>query len=139
MPLSFAKTAGGLSHAPVFVGEILATDVVNVVVTALTAAEVDGQGYLKPGVPFSKTGALIAVVGANPAPALYGVTIESIKVAASGSAADIAAATAAQPVAVGTIGTVNRDIAKDNLNRAYTAAEIAGFDLAGSKLHLTRT
>ncbi|MCY7375991.1 MAG: hypothetical protein LH472_08475 [Pyrinomonadaceae bacterium] len=134
MPISVSKTVGGQAHAPVFVGEILASDVVNVVVTALSTAEVDTKGFLKPGVPFSKAGALVGA-----AVPVYGVTIESIKVAASNSAADIAAAAAAVPVAVGTIGTVNRDIAEDNLGRVYTAAEIAGFDLAGSKLHLTRT
>lgn len=134
MPISVKKTAGGLGHAPVFDGEVLASDVVNVVVTALSVNEVDTAGYLKPGVPFSKAGALVAATFP-----VYGVTIESIKVAASNSVADIAAATTAQPVAVGTIGTVNRDRAEDNLGRAYTAAEIAGFDLAGSKLHLTRT
>ncbi len=134
MPVSFSKTSGGLAHAPVFVGEILATDVVNVVVTGLTASELDPKGYLKPGVPFSKVGAL---VGAGVF--AYGVTIESTKVAASNSSADIAAVTTAFPVAVGTFGTVNRDIAEDNLGRTYTAAEVAGFDLAGSKLHLTRT
>jgi hypothetical protein len=34
---------------------------------------------------------------------------------------------------------VNRDIAEDNLGRAYTADEIAGFALAGSTCQLTRT
>jgi hypothetical protein len=133
MPLAISRTTGGLAHAPAFVGEILATDEVRVVVTALSANEVDANGYLKPGVPFLQTGALVT------AGAVYGVTIESIKVAASNSSADIAAATTAIPVAVGTIGTVNRDIAEDNLGRAYTAAEIAGFGLAGSTLKLTRT
>jgi len=135
MPISVTKTAGGMAHAPVFVGEILNTDTVKVDVSTLTTAEVDTAGYLKPGVPFLKTGLLVT------AGAVYGVTIESIKVAASNAAADIAAVLAAGDpfVALGTIGTVNRDIAEDNLARAYTAAEIAGFDLAGSKLHLTRT
>ena len=134
MPLSFKKTAGGMTHAPVFVGDILGTDVVNVVVTALTTAELDANGYLKPGVAFSKAGALIA----NTATPVWGVTIEAIKVAASNSSADIAAATTAQPVAVG-FGLVNRDIAEDNLGRAYTANEIAGFDVAGSNCRITRT
>ncbi len=134
MPITSMKKTGGATHAPVFVGEILATDEVRVVVTALTTAEVDGDGYLKPGVPFTKAGALVGAGGF-----VYGVTIESVPVAASNSAADLAAATTAIPVAIGTIGTINRDIAEDNLGRAYTAAEVAGFDVAGSKLHLTRT
>lgn len=132
MPLGIVATAGGVAHAPVFVGKILNTDVVKVDISALTAFEIDADGYLKPGVPFLKTG---LPVTAGP---VYGVTIEAIKVAADGAAATIAAAVDCF-VALGTIGTVNRDIAEDNLGRAYTAAEIAGFDLAGSKLHLTRT
>lgn len=132
MPIAISSTVGAVAHAPVFVTGPLNTDVVKVDVSALTTNEVDTYGFLKPGVPFLKTGLPVT------AGAVYGVTIESIKVAASNAAADIAAAV--DPfVALGTIGTVNRDIAEDNLGRAYTAAEIAGFDLAGSKLHLTRT
>lgn len=133
MPITASKTTGGLAHAPVFVGEIVNTDVVNVVVTALTTNEIDTYGFLKPGVPFAKDG---TTVGASEP--VWGVTIEAIKVAASNSSADIAAASTAIPVAVG-FGLVNRDIAEDNLGRAYTANEIAGFDLAGSNCRITRT
>lgn len=42
-------------------------------------------------------------------------------------------------VAIATSGIVNRDIVEDNLARALTAAEIAGFDLPGSHLRLTLT
>lgn len=132
MPIAITSTAGGLAHAPVFVGEILNTDVVKVDISALSNAEIDADGYLKPGVPFLKTG---LPVTAGP---VYGVTIEAIKIAAGNAAGDISGAVDCF-VALGTIGTVNRDIAEDNLGRAYTAPEIAGFDLAGSKLQLTRT
>jgi hypothetical protein len=50
----------------------------------------------------------------------------------------LAADTGTFPVAVG-FGLINRDIGEDNLERAYTADEIAGFDLAGSNCRLTRT
>lgn len=133
MPIAINSTAGAVAHAPVFVTGPLNTDVVKVDVSALTSAEIDTYGYLKPGVPLLQTGLPVTAGGA-----VYGVTIEAIKVAASNAGADIAAAV--DPfVAVGTIGTVNRDIAEDNLGRVYTAAEIAGFGLAGSTLKLTRT
>ncbi len=132
MPIAITATTGGDAHAPVFVTGPTETDVVKVDVSTLTANELDTAGFLKPGVPFLKTGLLVT------AGAVYGVTIESIKVAASNAAGDIAAAV--DPfVALGVIGVVNRDIMEDNLGRVLTAAEIAGFDLAGSTLKLTRT
>jgi hypothetical protein len=133
MPISIQKTTGGLAHAPVFVGEILATDAVKVDISALSSNEIDANGYLKPGVPFQKSGLLVAAD--TP---VFGVTIEAIKIADGNAAGDISGAVDCF-VAVGTHGVINRDIAEDVLGRAYTAAEIAGFALAGSNLHLTRT
>jgi hypothetical protein len=132
MPFSIETTAGGLAHAPVFVGKILNTDVVKVDLSDLTDNEVDADGYLKPGVPFAKDGNLVG----NGIP-VYGVTIEAIKVATDGLAATLDAATDCF-VTLG-FGLVNRDVAEDNLGRAYTADEIAGFDLAGSNCRITRT
>lgn len=135
MPITVTSTAGGTAHGNVFVGPVAHTAHIKVDVSALTSAEVDMYGYLKPGVPFLASGLLVT------AGFVYGVTLEAIKVAASNSSADLAAVvTAGDPfVAVGTIGQVNQDIAEDNLGRAYTTAELAGFDLAGSKLVLLRT
>lgn len=109
------------------------TDTVKVDISALTTFEVDATGYLKPGVPFRKTGVL--VTSGIP---VYGVTLEPIKIAADNETATLSAATDCF-VALGTVGIVNRDIIEDNLGRALTADEIAGFDLAGSQIHLTRT
>lgn len=115
--------------------EILATDEVRVDISDLTTAEVDADGYLKPGVHLRKTGDVIAAGNA-----LYGVTIEPVKIVAAGPTdASLAANTGTFPVVVGTIGSVNRDVVEDNLGRALTADEIASYDIAGSKLHLTRT
>lgn len=130
MPMSIQKTAGGLAHAPVFVGEIQGTDVVKVDLSDLTSNEVDAEGYLKPGVPFAKDGELVGSTVA-----VWGVTIEPIKVAANFAALSSAVDCF---VTVG-FGLVNRDIAEDVLGRAYTANEIAGFALAGSNCALTRT
>lgn len=133
MPLAISKTVGGVGHAPVNVGQILATDVVKVDISDLSTNEIDVNGYLKPGVPLAKDG---NPVGSTVA--VYGVTIEPIKIANGNASGDISGATDCF-VAVMTHGIVNRDIAEDNLGRAYTADEIAGFDLAGSELQLTRT
>lgn len=100
-------------------------------VAALTANEVDADGWLKPGVPFDVNGALIGV-----GVAVFGISIEPIRVANSNSAPDLTAAGAAVQVALATIGQVNRKICEDNLGRVFTANEIAGFAIAGSGLKL---
>jgi hypothetical protein len=136
MPIGIQTTAGGLAHAPVFVGEIQNTDLVNIDISDLTTNEVDADGYLKPGVPFDKSGNLVGT-----GVAVWGVSIEPIKLPLATvppTNTSLGADTGTCPVAVG-FGLVNRDIAEDNLGRALTADEIAGFDLAGSNCRLTRT
>jgi hypothetical protein len=119
------------SYGNPFVGAIEHRDVVKVDISALTTAEVDSLGYIKPGLPLLKTG-LPVTTGVT-----YGVTIEAIKIAADNATATLAAATDCF-VALGTHGVVNRDIMEDNLGRVLTAAEIAGFADDGA-LKLTRT
>jgi len=143
MPITVTATAGGPAHACALVGPIDHTAHIKVDVSALTANEVDKYGYLKPNVPMLVTGLLVtagATAGTAVGP-VFGITIEAIKVAASNSAGDIAAVTATTDpfVAVATHGLVNRDIGEDVLDRAYTAAEIAGFATAGSHLTLLPT
>ncbi len=132
MPLGVTTTTGGLSHSPVFVGEIQGTDVVKVDLSDLSDEEVDADGYIKPGVPLAKDGNIIG----SGVP-VWGVTIEAIKVATGGTDAILDAATDCF-VAVG-FGLCNRDVMEDNLGRALSADEIAGFDLAGSNCRITRT
>lgn len=96
----------------------------------LTVNEVDADGYIKPGVVFNRAGTMPVATEAA-----FGVTIEPIKIAKSNVAGDLTAAGTVQ-IGLQVIGIVNRKIAEDNLGRAYTAAEIASFDLAGSKLIL---
>ncbi|HRH45813.1 MAG TPA: hypothetical protein PKY82_29495 [Pyrinomonadaceae bacterium] len=132
MPLNITKTSGGLTHSPVFVGQILGTDVVKIDISDLSDKEVDENGYLKPGVPFMKDGNPVGSSGV-----VWGVTIEPIKIATGNTDTILDAATDCF-VTVG-FGLVNRDIAEDNLGRAYTSDEIAGFDLAGSNCRITRT
>lgn len=132
MPITASKTgtSGKIYESP-FVGPINHTIGIPVDLTTMTDDEIDPNGYLKPGIPFGKDGTLIGA-----AEFVFGVSVEEIKVAADNAAATIAALGTVE-VAVATIGMVNRELAEDILGRAYTAAEIAGFDLAGSKLVLT--
>lgn len=115
-------------RAAVGVTEHAAQRAINV--AALTANEVDSDGYLKPGVPFDVAGALVGA-----AAYVFGVTIEPIKVAIDNTGPNLTAAGIVQ-VTLQCIGMVNRAIAESNLGRVYTANEIAGFALAGSKLVL---
>lgn len=136
MPIRIENTAGGLAHSPVFVGEIRGTDTVVLDISDLTTKEVDADGFLKPGVPLSKAGDLV-----GNGVAVWGVTIEAIKIPHATippTDVSLAADTGTCPMTVG-FGLVNRDVAEDNLGRAYTADEIAGFDLAGSNCRITRT
>lgn len=132
MPMrSQVNTTGGQIYGRVFVGiaEYTAQRAINV--SVLTANEVDADGFLIPGVPFSRAGVLVGT-----GVAVFGVNIEPIKVAKSNSSTDLTAAGTAVQVALLTIGQVNRQIAVDNMGRAYTGFETAGFDLAGSRLIL---
>jgi hypothetical protein len=135
MPISITNpVAEANSYGHPFVGPGAEyTDVVLVDISDLGSDEVDEFGYIKPGLPLKKDGNLIG--SGDP---VYGVTLEAIKIATGNTDAILDAATDCH-VAVGTHGIVNRDIAEDNLGRAYTADEIAAFAIAGSHLHLTRT
>jgi hypothetical protein len=132
MPITIESLASEQnSYGNPWVGAIEHRDVVKVDISGLTTDEVDSLGYLKPGVPFTKAGILVTTGN------VYGVTIEAIKIAADNASATLAAATDCF-VALGTHGLINRDIAEDNLGRAYTAAEIAGM-ADGGAIKLTRT
>jgi hypothetical protein len=136
MPMSVLKTAGGIGYGNVFIGGVNHPAQIKVDVSGLTIAEVDQFGYLKPGVPLTKTGTL---VGAAPA-FVYGVTIEAQKIVPDNPTdVSLAAVTVDPIITVNTVGHVNRDILEDNLGRALTADEIAGFDAAGSKIALSST
>jgi hypothetical protein len=139
MPVSVKKTSGTTGYGHPFVNGVLGLQQVVVDVSELTIAEVDADGYLKPGVPFKKDGTLLDgtanefVYAVNPEPQnLRLTTIPPTDVS-------LAADTKTFPVGMGTIGEINRDIAEDNMGRAYTANELAAFDRAGSHLSLTRT
>lgn len=122
------RTVGSVTYGAPFVGPMQHTAAINVDLSALTAAEIDAKGWLKPGIPLSKAGALVGV-GVK----VFGVVIEAAPVAADNATATIAAL-GVVPVVVGVLGAVNQDIAEDNLGRAYTAEEVAGF--AGTPLAL---
>jgi hypothetical protein len=131
MPIQISPITGTVvkDYENPFVGPVNHQAAVKVVVTGMTNKEVDARGYLKPGVPLLRTGAL-ATLATVP---IYGVTMEEVKVAASNSAPDLAAATA-KPVAVALVGAINRKVAEDMLERAYTANELAAFELSPIKL-----
>ena len=98
--------------------------------TQFTDKEIDADGNLKPGIPLTRAGLMLdGTVGEF----VYGVTVESFKVAADNATLTIADLSDAFDVPVSLLCAVVRDIAEDVLDRAYTADELAGFDAAGSK------
>lgn len=128
MPVRITNTSqSGAQYASPFINYHGDPIQVGVVVTGLTAYEITDDGYLKPGVVLGKAAGAdstpIALGGAAGL-AVVGVTVELAKVAASNSAADIAAAGTSQ-VAIATRGILNRAFAEEMLGRAYTADEMA--------------
>jgi hypothetical protein len=146
MPLIFGTaTTSGTSYVNPMVGEPGPTVQLKVDLSALTAGptgEVDANGWLKPGVVFDVAGGLLIPVASTKA--VYGVVLEATALAVAGLNQGTVTSTTLDsdtdcPIAVCVSGVVNRDIAEKNMGHAYTADEIAGFNLAGSHLRLTET
>jgi hypothetical protein len=139
MPLAIKKTDGGTTYGPVFIGDILGMQQVVVDISELTTDEVDADGYLKPGVAFKKDGTLCDGTGGE---FVYAVNPEAQNLRMAvlpPTNATLAADTRTYPLGMGTGGEVNRDVAEDNMGRAYSVNELAAFNAAGSMIHLTNT
>jgi hypothetical protein len=139
MPLNIKSTAGGATYAPVFIGDVLGMQQVVVDISELTTDEVDADGFLKPGVPFKKDGTLADGTGGE---FIYAVNPEpqNLRMAVlPPTNSTLSGDTRTFPLGMGTGGEVNRDVAEDNMGRAYTANELAAFNAAGSMIHLTNT
>ncbi len=119
MPLDIISTPGGDAYSNPFVGAPGPVVNLKVDVSTLTAAEVDANGYLKPGVPLQSNGALVSA----PNQVAYGVTVEEQRLSGRRDNANLAADTNDTMIAVATSGTINRDFAESMLGRPYTANE----------------
>lgn len=111
------------STLDMFVGPVDHTDSVRVDISNLSTDEVDADGYLKPGVPLDKDGALVADDGAGNVNPVHGVTVEPVKVGDGNTSLS-----GTYDVAVATIGQLIQSVAEENLGRDYTAAELTGFE-----------
>ncbi len=133
MPIASGPTvAGGTDITSPFVGPVDHTQHVKLDLSTLTTKEVDAaSGYLKPGVPIRETGGLGVLVSGS-GQVCKGVTVGRTKLNVTVPATDttLAAETGDHMVAVATHCVINRDIAEDNLTRAYTADEITALDAA---------
>lgn len=120
MPFRRKALFSGGQHIPVpFVGPVEHTVSVPVDLSALTDDEITSDGFVKPGVPLTKAGILVA------SGSVFGLTVDYVKVA-DDNAADTIAALGTVDIPVATICQVNQDVAEDILGRAYTGAELAG-------------
>lgn len=129
MPLSKRNVmTGGDVYVIPWLGPVDHTTALRVTAAGIGAANLDDYGYVPPGCPLAADGTL---VGAGQQ--VYGATVEAVKIAKSNSAADVAAAGPVD-LAVGTIGQLVREKVEDNLGRALTADEEAGFEGSGIRL-----
>ena len=140
MPLQIDSFAANLPYASPFVGPVNYTVHVKLDISTMTTAEVDADGYLKPGLPLAIAAGLATLVGAAPA-FVYGCVVEATKlpVVVPATNTTLAAETNDCLVAVATHSILNRDIVEDNLGRVLSANELAGIDAAGSHTRLTTT
>lgn len=137
MPLALATPYAAGTDLPCPVLSIHDTVQIKLDVSNMTTAEVDINGYLKPGVPLRNSSDMGVLVSAG-SQVIYGITIGHTKIAAS-NVTGILAAAADVLVTVQRIGIVNRDVVEDNLGRVLSADELAAFDAAGCSLRLTTT
>ncbi len=136
MPIEITSlSGGGTVYGSPFIGPVEYVMQIAIDVTALTTREVDSDGYLKPGVPFLASGALVSA----PAQAIHGVAIEPLKVAGGNAAGDFAAASAVHQIGLATIGQLNRDVIEDNLGAVLTADELDAFSDVDCQLILSAT
>lgn len=139
MPISAKKTSGGVNYASPMIGPVNHTRHIKVDLSGLTVDEVDADGYIKPGVLLKDSGGLGVLIGAAAGVPLIVIEATRLNVVTPATNVTLAAETGDHLIAVATHGLVNRDIAEDNMGRAYTANELASFVLAGSNLSLTTT
>lgn len=131
MPINVTNHAGAAAYQNPLIGPFTVLNL-KIDVSTLTTNEVDAYGYLKPGVLFYSDGDQVAA-GEPP----YGVSFEPVKLSADDNTT--LATDDDVIIAVATNCVVNRDIAEDNLGRAYSADELAACLLAGSGVKLTNT
>ena len=136
MPISVKEVAGGQNYGNPLVGAPGPFMHIKLDVSGLTEDEVDTYGYLKPGVLLASDGTLCGA-----ADFAYGIVVEAIKlpIVVPATDASLAAETGDPLVAVSTSGLINRDVAEDNLGRAYTADELDAIVTAGSNFNITTT
>jgi hypothetical protein len=134
MPITAGTTTGGTIHPNPWVGEVEHRVSIRLDVSTLTSKEVDEDGYVKPGVPLVRTGALVS----TNAEVIYGATVEATKIPGLdvNTDATLAAFTADFDIAVCVIGALNQDVLEDILGRALTANELLAFAAAGCLIKL---
>jgi hypothetical protein len=136
MPIYIKETEGGTGYGNPLVGPPGPFTHIKLDLSTLTTDEVDADGNLKPGCVFESNG---TPVGSGQI--CYGIVTEPIAlpITLPRTNTTLGNETADPLIAVCTSGLVNRDVAEDNLGRAYTADELAGFVIAGSNFSLTTT
>lgn len=139
MPLKVSAVAAKSAYASPMVGPVDHTLHKKIDLSGLTVAEVDEDGYLKPGVVLKEVGGLLVLVGAAAGVIFVVPYPVRLNVVTPATDVTLAAETGDHLIGVAAFGLVNRDIAEDNMGRAYTANELTSFVTAGTHLAITTT
>lgn len=136
MPIKITSFSGsGQSYSSPFTGPIDHTAAIPILLTNFTSAEVDANGYLKPGVPIKYAAADTQGLPISATSQfVYGCVVEATKVADGNTSGQLTGKVVL--VAVATKAQVRRAILEDILGRVLSANEIAAFDAAGSQTRL---
>jgi len=128
MPVKITNTDGYLTYSPVHIGP--ADDVLSerLDVSALDSNQVDSNGFIIPGAVLKlENQLLVPVDGTANEGQQARVVLYPVKVADSNSGADLAAANDVDVVSL-LIGTLDRGIMEDNLDRALSANEVTALN-----------
>jgi len=128
MPVKITTTDGYLTYSPVHIGP--ADDVLSerLDVSALGSDQVDDKGFIIPGAVLKlENQMLVPVDGTANEGQQARVVLYPVKVADSNAGADLNAANDVDVVSL-LIGTLDRGIMEDNLNRALSANEVTALN-----------
>lgn len=145
MPMTVTESAGTTAYASPFMGPIdhpvhVKVDVSTLLIDGVLGAQVDSNGYIKPGTLLKLVANVGVPLAGTAAEFVYAAVIEATKIVAVNPTNTSLGADTSDPfVACTTRGVINRDVWEDNMGRAMHANEVTALAAAGSHFSLTVT
>lgn len=139
MPIAVTNVSAVTAYGNPIIGKAGMLKHIKVDLSGLTSDEVDADGYLKPGVVLKESAGLGILVGGTAAPIFVVPEATKLNVVTPTTTTTLSSETGDHMIGVAGAGLVNRDVAEDNMGRAYTANELTSFVTAGTHLAITTT